>query len=100
MAAVTEWDGVQGKQRRHGLRVLKNFGDTAGDGSHVVAGLVFSGGTLYGTTELGGTDGSGTVFKVNSDGSGYAVIKSFGNTISDGGVRLGPDAYPAARCMG
>ena len=41
------------------------------------APLVFSGNTLYGTTTGGGSSGYGTVFEVNLDGSGIAVLKSF-----------------------
>jgi uncharacterized repeat protein (TIGR03803 family) len=37
-----------------------------------------SGGTLYGTTVCGGSSGDGTIFKVNTDGSGYAVLKNLG----------------------
>jgi uncharacterized repeat protein (TIGR03803 family) len=33
--------------------------------------------TLYGTTDSGGTNGNGTVFKVNTDGSGYVVLHYF-----------------------
>jgi uncharacterized repeat protein (TIGR03803 family) len=46
-----------------------------------------SGGTLYGTTQQGGSSGVGTVFKVNTNGTGYTVLKSF--TVSDG-------SYPQA----
>jgi uncharacterized repeat protein (TIGR03803 family) len=69
-----------------GYAVLKSF--TGSDGEHPVAGLVLSGSTLYGTTAYGGSsysptdDGYGVVFKVNTDGSGYAVLKSFSG--SDG----------------
>ncbi len=35
-------------------------------------------GTIYGTTYQGGTNGSGTIYKLNPDGSGYAVLYSFG----------------------
>lgn len=54
------------------------------DGANPYAGLVISGTTLYGTTREGGIDyrgpnyGSyGTVFKVNTDGTGYTVLKDF-----------------------
>ena len=33
--------------------------------------------TLYGTTYYGGASGDGTVFRLNTDGSGYAVLKNF-----------------------
>jgi uncharacterized repeat protein (TIGR03803 family) len=60
--------------------VLKNF--IGSDGQSPRAGLVLSGGTLYGTTYCGGSSGLGTVFKVNTDATGYTVLKSF--TGSDG----------------
>ena len=66
-----------------GHTVLKSL--TGSDGSWPEAGLVLSGGTLYGTTRQGGgfgLSGCGTVFKVNVDGTGYSVLKSF--TGSDG----------------
>src|SRR4029077_7562260 len=34
-------------------------------------------GALYGTTQLGGTSGDGTVFRLQRDGSSFAVLKSF-----------------------
>jgi uncharacterized repeat protein (TIGR03803 family) len=67
-----------------GYAVLKSF--TGSDGAEPNAGLVLAGSTLYGTTIYGGSSacllGCGTVFKVNTDGSGYAVLRSF--TGSDG----------------
>ncbi len=36
-----------------------------------------SGGALYGTTPSGGSSNVGTVFKVNTHGTGYTVLKSF-----------------------
>lgn len=41
---------------------------------------MLSGNTLYGTTVNGGTYGYGTVFKVNTDGTGFSVLKSFANS--------------------
>ena len=66
-----------------GYSVLKNFAGS--DGQNPQGGLVLAGSTLYGTTEGGGlySWGDGVVFKVNTDGSGYAVLKSF--TGVDGG---------------
>ena len=43
------------------------------DGAHPYAGLTNVKGTLYGTTYQGGTDGSGTVFKVNTSGEEHVV---------------------------
>ena len=73
-----------------GFAVLKSF-DPATDGANPLAGLKEgSGGVLYGTTTTGGPFGSGTVFRINKDGSGLAVLKSF-----DYGTE-GAGYYPAA----
>jgi uncharacterized repeat protein (TIGR03803 family) len=36
-----------------------------------------SGSTLYGTTTDGGTNGFGTVFQINTDGTGYQILYNF-----------------------
>ena len=41
------------------------------------AGLLLSGNTLYGTAEYGGTNGNGTVFAVNTNGTGFTNLHSF-----------------------
>jgi uncharacterized repeat protein (TIGR03803 family) len=50
------------------------------DGAFSFAGLVLSGNTLYGTTFGGGSFGYGTVFAVNTDGSGFTNLYSFTGT--------------------
>jgi uncharacterized repeat protein (TIGR03803 family) len=59
--------------------VLRSFTNTP-DGATPRAGLVLNGATLYGTTEYGGTYGNGTVFKLNTNGTGYTVIYNFSNS--------------------
>jgi uncharacterized repeat protein (TIGR03803 family) len=63
------------------------------DGANPRGGLVLAGTTLYGTAEGGGSAGYGTVFKLNSDGTGFTTLHSFSalkintnsvNTNSDG----------------
>ncbi|MEI8292149.1 MAG: choice-of-anchor tandem repeat GloVer-containing protein [Verrucomicrobiota bacterium] len=64
---------------------LKNFlfsgGGASTDASNPQAGLVLAENTLYGTSYYGGTNGNGTVFKVNTDSSGFAILKHFSATI-------------------
>jgi uncharacterized repeat protein (TIGR03803 family) len=47
------------------------------DGGTPNAGLVLSGNTLYGTTQSGGMGGNGTVFSLNTDGTGFTTLYSF-----------------------
>jgi uncharacterized repeat protein (TIGR03803 family) len=53
---------------------------TNGDGAFPRPGPVW-GNTLYGTTSWGGQFGLGTVFKINTDGTGFAVIAHIGDTL-------------------
>jgi uncharacterized repeat protein (TIGR03803 family) len=39
--------------------------------------LLLSGNTLYGTAPFGGTNGTGTVFALNTDGTGFTTLHSF-----------------------
>ena len=55
---------------------------TNSDGANPSAGLVLSGNTLYGTAYAGGTLGYGTVFAVNTDGTGFTNLHNF--TIAGG----------------
>jgi uncharacterized repeat protein (TIGR03803 family) len=75
-----------------GFSILYSF-TNGSDGALPMAGLILSGGTLYGTTENGGSGAHGTVFKINTDGSGFATIHSFtaytSGTNSDGASPLG-----------
>jgi uncharacterized repeat protein (TIGR03803 family) len=61
------------------------------DGAQPNAGLVLSGNTLYGAAYIGGGSGEGTVFKVNTDGTGFKVLESF-----NGGNN---EAYPETRLL-
>jgi uncharacterized repeat protein (TIGR03803 family) len=82
-------NGIAGKVFKvnadgNNFALLKEF---AGNDGREPSSLLLSGATLYGTTYYGGTNtpgiGSGTVFKVNTDGTGFAVLKNFGGG-SDG----------------
>jgi uncharacterized repeat protein (TIGR03803 family) len=57
--------------------VLHRF-QAATDGGTPLGGVIEgSDGALYGTTSVGGTNNSGTVFKLNKDGSGFTVLRHF-----------------------
>jgi uncharacterized repeat protein (TIGR03803 family) len=72
-----------------GFSILKQFSQlvwdpvsmayTNSDGAFPRPGPVW-GNTHYGTTSWGGKFGLGTVFKINSDGTGFAVIAHIGDT--------------------
>jgi len=65
-----------------GFAVLHDFTGGAG-GWTPYAGMVLSGNALYGTTIYGDGSGGGsggTVFTVNTDGTGFAVLHSFSGT--------------------
>ncbi len=63
--------------------VLHTFSVTSGalgtnsDGAGPEAELILSDGALYGTAKYGGNGGSGTVFRLNTDGTGFATLYSF-----------------------
>jgi uncharacterized repeat protein (TIGR03803 family) len=63
-----------------GFTVLHNFNfgtDGGYPGGEPRGGLVLAGNTLYGTAYRGGTGSSGTVFAVNTDGSGFIALHRF-----------------------
>jgi uncharacterized repeat protein (TIGR03803 family) len=80
---TTEWGGSPGygtvfavNTDGTGFTTLYSF--TGGsDGANPYAGLILSGNTLYGTTEWGGSSGNGTVFALNTDGTGFTVLHTF-----------------------
>ena len=75
-----------------GFSILHSFTSYPSDGDTPVAGLTISGSTLYGTTASGGSDISkhGTVFKINTDGTGYSLLHKFNpNSTGDGDFPYG-----------
>jgi uncharacterized repeat protein (TIGR03803 family) len=78
-----------------GFTVLYSFTEASNpnpvnsDGAKPSAGLVVSGNTLYGTAIVGGNSGDGTVFAVNTDGSGFTTLHSFTDGDDGGSLRAG-----------
>ncbi len=60
------------------FRVLCSFPNTdvSGNGPFL-NGLVLSGNLLFGTDALGGTNGTGTIFSINTNGGGFKVVYPF-----------------------
>src|SRR2546425_918651 len=90
-----------GRVTAQAFTTLYNFNPTAppstgSDGANPYASLILSDDTLYGTATGGGSSGSGTVFAVNTDGTGFTNLHSFTTgsgsfpniTNSDGGNPL------------
>jgi uncharacterized repeat protein (TIGR03803 family) len=71
----------------HTFTATSGYYYTNSDGAYPCGGLILSGNTLYGPADGGGSSGSGTIFAVNTDGTGFANLYSF--TGNAGG---GPDA--------
>jgi uncharacterized repeat protein (TIGR03803 family) len=84
-----------------GFTTLRGFAalntSTNVDGANPVAGLSLSSDTLYGTTYRGGNSGNGTVFKVNTDGTGFTTLYSFTATSTNslGADTNGDGAFPS-----
>jgi uncharacterized repeat protein (TIGR03803 family) len=72
--------------------ILHNFGGrtNGNDGSSPAAGLLQGmAGSLYGTTQTGGSNDFGTIFKLNTDRSGYTVLHHFRGSPGDGRLPVG-----------
>jgi uncharacterized repeat protein (TIGR03803 family) len=66
-----------------GFRTVLSFTDYSSSASPH-AGLVLSGNTLYGTTRDGGSANYGTVFAVNTNGTGFTTLHIFAGAPNDG----------------
>lgn len=63
-----------------GFSIIKSF-NFFSDGAHPLGDLVRGiDGNLYGMTNQGGSNGYGTIFKINIDGSMFSVIKHLAST--------------------
>ena len=62
--------------------ILHSFTGGASDGRIPQGSLTLSGATLYGMTSNGGSSDKGTLFSMNTDGSGFGLLHTFANGVS------------------
>ena len=67
-----------------GFALLHEFAGGTNDGGNPLAGLTLSGSTLFGTTLQRGDDDAGTIFSINTDGSGFTLLHEFAGGDNDG----------------
>ena len=72
------------------------FSRTNSDGANPYAVLILSGNTLYGTTDYGGSSGSGTVFAINTDGTGFTNLYRFPALDTNSFTTNSDGAFPKA----
>jgi uncharacterized repeat protein (TIGR03803 family) len=74
-----------------GYTNLHSFNPASGDGKLPNSALVVGNdGALYGTTEFGGSNNFGAIFRISRDGSDYSLLYSFGSTPLDGSYPKAP----------
>jgi uncharacterized repeat protein (TIGR03803 family) len=71
-----------------GFQTLHSFTGAPGDGSDANGPLMLSGSTLYGVTYTGGASNGGTIFRINTDGTGYQLLHSFASSSDGAGPAL------------
>ena len=67
-----------------GFNILHNFPSGTGDGAIPFGSLTLAGPTLFGLTSHGGSNNNGSVFAINTDGTGYTILYNFGSSLVDG----------------
>jgi uncharacterized repeat protein (TIGR03803 family) len=67
-----------------GFTLLHEFAGGADDGAEPYGDLTLSGSTLYGMTSAGGDSSLGTIFSINTDGTGFTLLHEFAGGVDDG----------------
>ncbi len=71
------------------INLLHSFAGGASDGEYANGSLILKGSTLYGMTYNGGTSNYGTIFKINTNGTGFVLLHSFTGSAEDGSTPYG-----------
>jgi uncharacterized repeat protein (TIGR03803 family) len=69
---------------RADYQILHHFAGGSSDGANPYGSIICSNSVLYGMTGWGGSNGYGTIFKVDTDGNNYQVMRNFVGGASDG----------------
>jgi uncharacterized repeat protein (TIGR03803 family) len=89
---------LSGQIRAQTLTTLHNFSATTdsssvrvlnSDGADLYERVILSGNTLYGIATSGGSSGNGTLFKVNTDGTGFTNLHTFSESPTNGMLPFG-----------
>lgn len=90
MGGGTDYAGTIFKMNTDGtgFSILHSFHGSS-EGRNPYGALTLSGSTLYGMTQLDGPQSGGTLFRMNTDGSGFALLHEFTFDTSDGGMPFG-----------
>jgi uncharacterized repeat protein (TIGR03803 family) len=79
--------------------VLHSFAGLA-DGQTPFGSLIRKGSTLYGMTAMAGAHGAGTLFKINTEGTGFAVLHAFSGNASGGAYPQGSLVFKGSMLYG
>ena len=77
---------------------IHNFIGGTTDGRAPLGSLLLVGSTLYGMTQRGGANDIGTIFSINTDGTGFTLLHSFAGT--DGSYPSGALTLSGGRLYG
>jgi uncharacterized repeat protein (TIGR03803 family) len=95
-----------------GFTVLHTFSARTSDGQSPQSCLAFADGMLYGSTPLGGANGSGVIYSVTTNGANFRVVHNFPQTtvtetgsylnglLCSGGTLFGTSAAAGANLSG
>jgi uncharacterized repeat protein (TIGR03803 family) len=72
-----------------GFTLLHEFAGGVDDGSNPNGSLILSDSTLYGMTAVGGDSDAGTIFSINTNGTGFTLLHEFAGGADDGRISYG-----------
>lgn len=97
IAVATVFLLVAGRARAQTFTPLHGF--SYDDGGNISSGLILSSNSLYGAAYMGGANERGTLFKINTDGTGFTNIYSFTATSGLYSYTNGDGANPVGRLI-